>query len=268
MRIASSLTLLALSALSGACSAPTAKVMPFIGSMGLDGDLSIADSSSTARTSSTFDELGIDDDEASPGGVVRIGLGGAELSIAGMAVDYEGSGTTRGEFTFAGQTIGSDVDVDTSVDLQMARALFTWDIIPLGGLDLGFGIGATVIDLEFDLRDQSGLTSISTDQLIPIPLIGARASWTWGPVDLRADVGGLIVDYDGDEATVIDGEVSASVDFLGVGDLVVGYRTTRIDAIYEDDDARVDADFDLEGCLLYTSPSPRDRQKSRMPSSA
>ena len=26
--------------------------------------------------------------------------------------------------------------------------------------------------------------------------------------------------------------------------------------------------IDLEICLLYTSPSPRDRQKSRMPSSA
>ena len=26
--------------------------------------------------------------------------------------------------------------------------------------------------------------------------------------------------------------------------------------------------MDKEGCLLYTSPSPRDRQKSRMPSSA
>ena len=25
---------------------------------------------------------------------------------------------------------------------------------------------------------------------------------------------------------------------------------------------------DLDPCLLYTSPSPRDRQKSRMPSSA
>ena len=24
----------------------------------------------------------------------------------------------------------------------------------------------------------------------------------------------------------------------------------------------------VQGCLLYTSPSPRDRQKSRMPSSA
>ena len=29
-----------------------------------------------------------------------------------------------------------------------------------------------------------------------------------------------------------------------------------------------DIDDSLEACLLYTSPSPRDRQKSRMPSSA
>ena len=28
------------------------------------------------------------------------------------------------------------------------------------------------------------------------------------------------------------------------------------------------AAIQAEGCLLYTSPSPRDRQKSRMPSSA
>ena len=30
----------------------------------------------------------------------------------------------------------------------------------------------------------------------------------------------------------------------------------------------IDHSFDLISCLLYTSPSPRDRQKSRMPSSA
>ena len=30
----------------------------------------------------------------------------------------------------------------------------------------------------------------------------------------------------------------------------------------------VRAQLYLKGCLLYTSPSPRDRQKSRMPSSA
>ncbi len=247
MRHASASLVLAVTACLSACSSPTATVMPMLGSIGLDGDLSIADTSSPVRTSSSFDELGIDDDEASFGGLVRLGLGGAELSIAGMSLDYEGSGTTTGEFTLDGQTIGADVAVDTDIELQMARALFTWDLIPIGGVDLGFGVGATVIDLTFDLRDQAGFATLTTDQLIPVPLIAARAAWTWGPVDLRADVGGIVVEYDGDEATVIDGEVSAAVEFLGVGDLVVGYRTTRIDAIYEDDDSKIDADFDLEG---------------------
>ena len=42
-----------------------------------------------------------------------------------------------------------------------------------------------------------------------------------------------------------------------------------------DDDVEMDAEPEVNGevdddenCLLYTSPSPRDRQKSRMPSSA
>ena len=45
-------------------------------------------------------------------------------------------------------------------------------------------------------------------------------------------------------------------------------------AIVQDEYSRVDEnwqpsdDEDDEICLLYTSPSPRDRQKSRMPSSA
>ena len=51
-----------------------------------------------------------------------------------------------------------------------------------------------------------------------------------------------------------------------------------IDAIDNDLNIRIVGDYDQDGnsatvvlykgCLLYTSPSPRDRQKSRMPSSA
>ena len=39
-------------------------------------------------------------------------------------------------------------------------------------------------------------------------------------------------------------------------------KDTDMNETESDDDALADA------CLLYTSPSPRDRQKSRMPSSA
>src|SRR5678810_369975 len=48
---------------------------------------------------------------------------------------------------------------------------------------------------------------------------------------------------------------------------------SRVDhAEHIDDIAGVEGDLAIravnQGCLLYTSPSPRDRQKSRMPSSA
>ena len=48
----------------------------------------------------------------------------------------------------------------------------------------------------------------------------------------------------------------------------VGYAVdvTKV-KLYPDKKGSV-ADFQPISCLLYTSPSPRDRQKSRMPSSA
>ena len=39
--------------------------------------------------------------------------------------------------------------------------------------------------------------------------------------------------------------------------LIQGYKENEYEVLEQSDD-----------CLLYTSPSPRDRQKSRMPSSA
>ena len=38
--------------------------------------------------------------------------------------------------------------------------------------------------------------------------------------------------------------------------------------VYCDDMATAEAHLDYWSCLLYTSPSPRDRTRSRMPSSA
>ena len=42
----------------------------------------------------------------------------------------------------------------------------------------------------------------------------------------------------------------------------LGFDIKMLDIRFDDGTAYID------GCLLYTSPSPRDRQKSRMPSSA
>ena len=46
------------------------------------------------------------------------------------------------------------------------------------------------------------------------------------------------------------------------------YYTSTFNTIVPQLDQDGNANFTLKACLLYTSPSPRDRTRSRMPSSA
>ncbi|MGB0333415.1 MAG: hypothetical protein ACPGPE_16520, partial [Planctomycetota bacterium] len=185
------------------------------------------------------------------GGIVRLNFAGAELSVAGYGVDFSGTGTATGDFEYQGSVISAGTDLASDISLDTARALFTWDIIPLDGLDLGLGFGATLLDLDLRLQEIGGAgTTITSKELIPVPLLAARAAWTWGPVDLRADAGGLVIEYDESEASLFDIGVSASVDLFKVGNLVVGYKTVKIDAEYSDNDALIDTDLDLDGYYM------------------
>ena len=61
----------------------------------------------------------------------------------------------------------------------------------------------------------------------------------------------------------------AHVDYGNIADLVKQVTVAGADYIHSDAADMHDLkNMQLMGCLLYTSPSPRDRQKSRMPSSA
>ena len=56
----------------------------------------------------------------------------------------------------------------------------------------------------------------------------------------------------------------------GVLEVVISYVVTHVDMakLAVVTEMRKMTPGDKDTCLLYTSPSPRDRQKSRMPSSA
>ena len=88
------------------------------------------------------------------------------------------------------------------------------------------------MDLRTDIRDGFAVIALS-----------GRLTATGAPL-LRKAVNDLVAG--GDSRIVIDMTDLQFVDSSGLGALVGG----------------------LKSCLLYTSPSPRDRQKSRMPSSA
>ena len=59
----------------------------------------------------------------------------------------------------------------------------------------------------------------------------------------------------------IRGELIEVIDWVEQGKGILMHK-------FPDKDANLKYGAKLTVCLLYTSPSPRDRQKSRMPSSA
>ena len=78
-------------------------------------------------------------------------------------------------------------------------------------------------------------------------------------VKAKRDEGKTLLDVDGLDGTT---EEEKADSFLRLHTTLSGLSDAREYA------RRTEATIHLQTCLLYTSPSPRDRQKSRMPSSA
>ena len=61
---------------------------------------------------------------------------------------------------------------------------------------------------------------------------------------------------------------SESEEEVGTANVCFMTNTPKVNSESSFDNSGVTQEDLLNACLLYTSPSPRDRQKSRMPSSA
>ena len=99
--------------------------------------------------------------------------------------------------------------------------------------------------------------NLTMPALSPTMTTGTLAKWTIAPGD-AVHAGDVIAEIETDKATmeveaIEDGVVAQILVEAGSENVAVG---TVIAVLAE------------AGCLLYTSPSPRDRSLSRMPSSA
>jgi hypothetical protein len=235
----------ALALLAVACATPSTSVTPILGSLSLDG--SVGAGSSDGAPSTSMDSLGLGTYEAAPGVKAQLGILGGLLSVSAIQSEYEGSGTTDGAFQIGDQMIDADTDVDSKLELLLARALFTWNLMPLGPVEFGIGFGASVIDLDLSMTEQATGDELQTEEALPVPVVAARASWTWGPVRMRAELSGVAYTLDGDQMQVFDGDLESAVTLYESSLLVVGYRWIDVEAEYEDEGDTVDADLELSG---------------------
>jgi hypothetical protein len=240
--------ILAASLALGSCGLPKASFAPRVLNFDVSGDLLVSEGSATAT--SDVERLGMSEDTGSFAPRADFEWGGFHMTVAHASTDHAGTGVADADLELDGITISATENVDTDFQLGKTDLLMTWDVIPGDTVDLGLGIGATLLDLDARIAslDNPG-AEISTDEQVPVPMLAGRLGLELGPIDLEALASGLSVDVDGNTATVIDLDFSLDyelVDFGGelIGAITLGYKSFDIDVEY-DDGASGSVDLDL-----------------------
>ena len=81
-------------------------------------------------------------------------------------------------------------------------------------------------------------------------------------------VGDMVSDMVNISSGIIQGSCLGPVLFVLYINSIVEVLSDNVTCLLFADDVKIYTVIRSDACLLYTSPSPRDRQKSRMPSSA
>lgn len=239
--------------LLAACATPSLDATPRYGLMSLDGEVQ-TDASPGAEPNS-FDQLGLDDDEDTPGASLDLKWGMPHLSISTQSTNFTGSGTVTSELEIGGDTITVGSDVDSDIDLGITSALLTWDLAPTDRVEAGLGFGLVLLDLDLHFREQSTSNTVESQETIPVPVLAGRLGLRAGPFEVVGTLSGLDVEIDDDSATFVDLDVSGKYHLAGGSDrlnawLVLGYRATDLELEYTEDGDDVATDLEVTGPYL------------------
>ena len=252
MRIQTTLALLALSFL-GSCGLPKAGFTPRFVTFDIEGDLLVSEGGATI--SSDVETMGFSKDSSSFAPRADFEWGSFELTVANSSTDHSGTGVADATLEFGGgDVILPGENIETDFDLGLTEIIMTWDVIPGDTVDLGLGFGVTLADVDLNIAslDNPGI-EYSTDESLPIPMLAGRLGVELGDFNFEALIGGLSVEVDGDEATVIDMDLGMRYNLVDIGGqvmgaLTLGYRSFDLELEYDDDGGEaVDIDIGFSG---------------------
>ena len=239
---------LVLLTLLASCSAPSVSVLPAVIDNSLTGSIS-GSTGGGISGSNDLEALGLGDSDFVFTPRVDLNFMSSQISITNSSSSFSGSGTVDSEIEFGGEGIGVGVDVDTDMDVGATNLLWTFNFVNTDTAHFGVGLGLSAFDFSLAMEETGvPMNSITTDEILPVPLLGIRAGGDLGMVRLAGSLATLQVDADGGEISVTDLDVYAGIDIIGdTGTLVVGYRSFDLDASYDDGADSVALELGLGG---------------------
>ena len=241
-----------------ASSCTSLSVIPRYGELNLDGHLGINSTSSGASGTNDLKDAGLQDDTSVLSGRVDLEVGGMHSTFALSDSSHDGSGTLQADVSDGTTTIPAGTAVDSKLDVLMGEAIVTWDLVPGDTVEVGLGLGASVVDIDAAFDAPSLSASVATQQTVPIPLVALRAGVEFGSFDASALLGGMELHAGGDDLTYVDLDFMARLKIFGavgrrIGAIVAGYRYVDLNAKYEDSNANIDAEMRFTGPYIGLS---------------
>ncbi len=232
------------------CSAPQFNVAPTLGRFEPKGDVSYIDTTQPipATINNSVDDLDLDESENTFGVRADLKFGSPHLTLSTQGSSWDGSGVLNADFG----GIPATTAVDTELDLALHRIALTFDVLPSDMFELGLGFGLTVADIEAQVSDTGGALTESADEVAPLPVLALRAGVRVWRLDFEALISGMTIDYDGDEATYLEADLSAKLALFGSpgsvnGSVMLGWRQIDLDVEYDDGDAAAAVDLSFSG---------------------
>ena len=235
--------------LATGCAIPSVDVAPRYGIMNLDGTYGLENADSAGDPTVAPADLstaGLDTDNGYIGAKIELDLGVPVFTLSTQSTKHGGDGTLSA-------TVGAifvTSPVATNLDLGLHTLLLTWDVVPTDYVDIGIGLGATVIDLDASIAGAG--EEETADETIPVPVLGIRARVELGDFRFSALLSGMSLDLGSDKANFYDIDVLAEYHLFGGddrlgGSIGLGYRSTVLDFEYEDGGDSIDVEVDLNG---------------------
>lgn len=239
----------ALLLLAAGCSAPQLAVEPSYGRLDSRGEISLREQGQ-ARVRNDLDETGLAGRESSLGLRADLKWGVPHLTLATQSAEWSG----RGRVSEFGDIGGTDVAVDSRAEFGFHRALVTFDVLPGRPLELGLGLGISVLDIDWRVTEVGVGTTEDVDEILPVPVLALRLGLDLWRLNLEALLCGMGVEIEGDRATYLDLDLAARLRLFEAGPadglLSLGYRRVQLELDYEDDGDEGELDWTLDGLYL------------------
>jgi len=242
-----------------ACSAPTVDAAGYFGQFELDGHIAIAAAALGLTASTAMHDLGLGDDDTSAGAFVRFKFGGPMLYVSVIQPEFAGTGTLTAEIEDGGVTIPVGTAVNSRLAMDVYTGMFIWDLFPSDFADVGIGFGVSILDYDSSFENTLNGDTIASDELVPVPVLGAMVSKDIGPFQVSGFLAYTSLDVDGDKLDYLDLDLRGTyhlfggaplTDQRGAGHLVLGYKLTDLELEYQDGAEFGAANLEISGPYL------------------